>query len=377
MAFLFQHKRRPFKEDVTSNQSEDDRSHSLEKRSQSLHSSDDEDLLEFNPIARSSSTQTKKRGRKPALIPHSSKVQKINPSQSATVSVIEIDEEEKDSRKNEEEEEKEDKDDEIEEIPLTRRSSSRLSKKSSSVTSSQSNKSVRSKAASSVREVIDILDEDTEPLPSSSDTNLIEEEEEDDVARSMRALRSKLMSAKQSLDQATSLPLTTSTSTTHTTTAPSSSSITALPNDDSALLSRYPSIQRSYSIPKVLSASERTELMRKTSVKSSLLQEIEEEKEEVEEKDSSAYITVKTRLKGKEDKQWKINVSDNFSELQGKIEEAYELTSQPFSLIFDGEAIDIEGMTSEELGLEDGDLIDIKIHDQSQTKQTKPTKKRK
>ncbi len=321
MAFLFQHKRRPFKEDVTSNQSEDDRSHSLEKRSQSLHSSDDEDLLEFNPIARSSSTQTKKRGRKPAFIPHSSKVQKTNPSQSATVSVIEIDEEEKDSRKNEKEEQieidKEDKDDDIEEIPLTRRSSSRLSKKSSSVTSSQSSKSVRSKATSSVREVIDILDEDTEPLPSSSDTNLIEEEEEDDdVARSMKALRSKLMSAKQSLDQATSLPLTTSTSTTHTTTsAPSSSSVTALPNDDSALLSRYPSIQRSYSIPKVLSASERTELMRKTSVKSSLLQEIEEDKEEVEEKDSSAYITVKTRLKGKEDKQWKINVSDNFSEV--------------------------------------------------------------
>lgn len=313
MAFLFQHKRRPFKEDATSNQSEDDRSHSLEKRSQSLHSSDDEDLLEFNPIARSSSTQTKKRGRKPALIPHSSKVQKTNPSQSATVSVIEIDEEEKGGIKNEVEDEKEDKDDEIEEIPLTRRSSSRLSKKSSSVTSSQSSKSVRSKATSSVREVIDIL---TEPLPSSSDTNLIEEEEEDDVARSMRALRSKLMSAKQSLDQATSLPLTTSTSTTHaTTSAPSSSSVTALLNDDSALLSRYPSIQRSYSIPKVLSASERTELMRKTSVKSSLLQEIEEEKEEEEEKDSSAYITVKTRLKGKEDKQWKINVSDNFSEV--------------------------------------------------------------
>lgn len=43
------------------------------------------------------------------------------------------------------------------------------------------------------------------------------------------------------------------------------------------------------------------------------------------------------------------------------MDRSYNLAGEKFVILFDGEAVDIEGSTPEDLGLEDDDLLDIKV----------------
>lgn len=151
--------------------------------------------------------------------------------------------------------------------------------------------------------IIDITDDIIYPLI----------EETDEVAKSILALKSKLLSTKRSLAQSESInlvdpPLSSSNLLSNSSTITSMDSLT--------------SIQRSYSIPKVLSAEERSLLIKQSSLSSQVLAKnsgslpheggIDNDDDE----EDGGTISVKTRLRGKDDKIWKLKLRENFVKVE-------------------------------------------------------------
>jgi hypothetical protein len=272
----------------------------------------------------------------------------------------------------------------------------KLSKKKSSVSSTPSSlkrgnstlqRLEKPSLRKEVKEIVAIDDEPTSEKPIVVPESITEIEidlnnyshvpvsnETDDVVESLKRMKRKLTDANQQLNEPNK-----------------KNSNRPIDVDDLTGENAYgQTIKKLYSLPKVLSATERAKLITKQD--EIILEGDNEDEDTQEEEKKEEMISLKTRINGGDERKWQIPFGKNFQavrfslfyfsrkvliipfhsflsfQFQSNISKVYGLPFGQFSLIFDGDGIDWKQDSPESLQLENEDLLDIKVNEYREEK---------